>query len=147
MRENKFRLDLFHRLNVVPMALPPLKERSKDIPAFIEYFLKCNGVDVKNNGAPEKMSILFRHYTAQDWTGNVRELKTQIDRLCLIANNDLERLLEFVNNSYLDNESRLKAALEKAGGSRRKAAALLGVTEGAVRYRIKKSNNKHDKGA
>ncbi len=84
VREEKFRQDLFHRIHVFPLTLPPLRERRDDIPALIEHF----GAQVcAQNGwkpvpfTPEAMEALQAH----SWPGNVRELRNMIERLMLLA--------------------------------------------------------------
>src|SRR5262249_23917424 len=85
VRERKFRQDLFHRVFVFPLRLPPLRERREDIPALVEHFaLQVSTI----NGwkpmrfAPEAITIL-QNYT---WPGNVRELRNAVERAMLLAN-------------------------------------------------------------
>ncbi len=77
--EKKFREDLFYRLNVVRIHLPPLRERAEDIPVLVDYFLQKLG---KHKGiAPEALTLLQRH----SWPGNVRELENVIERAAVMA--------------------------------------------------------------
>jgi two-component system, NtrC family, nitrogen regulation response regulator NtrX len=84
MREGRFREDLFHRLNVVPLRVPSLAERRDDIPALIEFFL---GQLAQSSGLPPRqigedaIAVLQAH----DWPGNVRELRNNIERLMILA--------------------------------------------------------------
>jgi len=87
VREGKFRQDLFHRVYVFPLALPPLRERREDIPALVEHF--AAQVCAQNNWkpmifAPEAISAL----SAYGWPGNVRELRNVVERLMLLATGD-----------------------------------------------------------
>lgn len=79
VRERLFREDLFYRLNVVPITLPPLRERREDIPSLIHFFLTqcCSRYRVEKVMAPETVDQLVAHH----WPGNVRELENMVERL------------------------------------------------------------------
>jgi len=84
VREGRFREDLFYRLNVMPIHVPPLRERKEDIPALLDYFIgKFNRkLDRRIAGAdPEVVDLLMDH----DWPGNIRELENLAERLVLMA--------------------------------------------------------------
>ncbi len=84
IEKGRFRADLYDRLNVVPIEVPPLRERKEDVPLLVEHFL---AQACANNGqrpigvAPEAMSLLLQH----DWPGNVRELENTIERMVIFA--------------------------------------------------------------
>ncbi len=84
VREGKFREDLFYRLNVIPIHIPPLRERQSDIPLLVEYFLKRYSRE-KGRGvegiSEDAMKILMRY----EWPGNVRELENIIERLVILS--------------------------------------------------------------
>jgi Nif-specific regulatory protein len=81
--EGTFRQDLYYRLNVVPVLLPPLRERREDIPLLIDYFLvKFNK---ENNKAVRLKAELIRLLTQYDWPGNVRELENSVERLVVLS--------------------------------------------------------------
>ncbi len=87
LREGKFRQDLFHRVYVFPILLPPLRERRDDIPVLIEHFSRQ--ICAQNNWklisfSPEAIRLL----TESPWLGNVRELRNMVERLMLLAEND-----------------------------------------------------------
>jgi len=87
VREGKFRQDLFHRIYVFPLTLPPLRERRDDIPLLVDHF--AGQICVQNNWkavsfAPEAMGLLVRY----SWPGNVRELRNVVERSMLLAGND-----------------------------------------------------------
>lgn len=88
MEEGRFRQDLFYRLNVIPLIIPPLRDRKEDIPPLAERFLTefCHkeGKDLKQI-APDAMESLMEH----NWPGNVRELKNIIERLVIMTASDL----------------------------------------------------------
>jgi len=88
METGRFRQDLFYRLNVIPLVIPPLRERKEDIPALVECFLR--DFAVKEGEAPKRLSddainVLLRH----SWPGNVRELKNIIERLVIMTPSDV----------------------------------------------------------
>ncbi len=83
--EGRFRMDLYYRLNVFPLTLPPLRERKEDIPVLADYFMRryareC-GKNIKNI-APPAMEKLLRY----EWPGNIRELENQVERAVLMTN-------------------------------------------------------------
>jgi len=86
----RFREDLFYRLNVVPIYLPPLRERREDIPTLVEYFLKryaeANGSAMRRVH-PDAMALLERH----DWPGNVRELQNYVERAIVLGDGEVLR--------------------------------------------------------
>jgi len=139
--EEKFREDLFYRLNVLPIKLPPLRKRKRDIPLllnhFIDLFVKKTGNSPKN--ISEKAVWVLQEY---DWPGNVRELKNLVERLLTITKSSMIRLEDVSTLNVSQNEVKdmsLKEAvrsfekryiaetLESVGGSKKKAAELLGV--------------------
>lgn len=103
VRDGLFREDLFYRLNVIPMHLPPLRDRREDIPALTDYFIeKFNRkLDRAVSGIDEKVMDLFRDYP---WPGNVRELENLVERLVLMARGE--------TITPADLPSELKAAVE-----------------------------------
>ncbi len=86
IRQNRFREDLYYRLNVIPIALPPLRDRREDIPALIEHFISQSAAE----GLPRKSfaSEAVKRLVAHDWPGNIRELKNVVQRLLILARNE-----------------------------------------------------------
>jgi transcriptional regulator with GAF, ATPase, and Fis domain len=143
VREENFRADLFHRLNVISFALPALREHAEDIPLLAEYFAarhakNCNRV-VKGISAEARASLM-----QYDWPGNIRELENAMERAVVIGASDFilpedlpETLLESAPcaaafGNYHEAVRNLKkqlilSAFEQAGGSITEAAKLLGV--------------------
>ena len=150
----KFREDLYYRLNVVPIFLPPLRDRKEDMPPLLEFFLQRfneeNGKDVSLS--PEALSVLIEY----DWPGNVRELENAIERLVVMAHKnvikaaDLPFTLRFpeardvplkgsLRSTIEETErTRILAALEKTGWVQAKAARFLGITPRQIGYKILK---------
>ncbi|SEM19423.1 PAS domain S-box-containing protein/TyrR family helix-turn-helix domain-containing protein [Syntrophus gentianae] len=85
--ERKFREDLFYRLNVVPITLPPLREREEDIPLLVDYFL--NRYNDKYGGGKFLAPALLQKFSNYNWPGNVRELKNMIERLVVTCPGNL----------------------------------------------------------
>jgi two-component system, NtrC family, nitrogen regulation response regulator NtrX len=106
VRENKFREDLYHRLNVMPIEIPSLSSRTEDIPLLIDYFKtklsEINGVqkpdiDIKNDSL----------YT-YDWPGNVRELRNLIERITILSFNESKQKINQVINDVLNPTSKIE---------------------------------------
>jgi DNA-binding NtrC family response regulator len=84
VREERFRQDLYYRLNVITITLPPLRDRREDIPILVDHFLETLGVEMKREVegvSAEAMSLLLAH----DWPGNVRELRNVLERGIVVA--------------------------------------------------------------
>ena len=157
VKEGAFREDLFYRLNVVMMSLPPLRERREDIPPLIDHFLKKyaeeNGREIEGLTS-EAQDVLLKY----DYPGNVRELENIIERAVVIAREavisveDLpfrESMEEtaagrkaeegLLRGSIEELERNLIVeAMEKAGDHQSRAADLLGISERMLRYKLKK---------
>jgi len=154
--EGKFREDLYYRLNVVPILLPPLRERREDIPILAEYFLrKYNEENEKSvTIGPGVLDVLLRH----DWPGNVRELENTIERLVVMARDKAIAVRDLPINIVEMSRARRHAsvqdalpasletlererildALERSGWVQAKAARLLGITSRQIGYKMKK---------
>lgn len=147
----KFREDLFYRLNVVFIHLPPLRERKEDIPPLIDYFLAVSRNRRKTTVesiSPEAVDVLMSH----DWPGNVRELSNTIERQVVLGQNvvirpedlnfadwpsSVERAAEDL--SLNDAERRhIDKVLERFEGRRAEAARALGIDRSTLRQKIKK---------
>jgi two-component system nitrogen regulation response regulator NtrX len=91
--EGKFREDLYHRLSVVPIRIPPLAERREDIPALVDYFMdqisQATGLPKRRIG-DDAMAVLQSH----NWPGNVRQLRNNIERLMILAGGDPDAVLD-----------------------------------------------------
>ena len=156
-REGKFRDDLYYRLNVFPIVIPPLRQRREDIPELVEYFIGEISTELKippPNLTNEAMAALTRY----DWPGNIRELRNVLERACLLAEDriiDLEHLPQGIVG-HSDSSTQTKGqtvstlqetekaliikALRENNGNQTKAARSLGITRDVLRYRIKKYN-------
>jgi transcriptional regulator with GAF, ATPase, and Fis domain len=83
-RENRFRRDLWFRLNVFPILIPPLRERKSDIPEFVDYFLLKKSRDMKLSRQPKLASGTINRLLDYDWPGNVRELENVVERALIL---------------------------------------------------------------
>ena len=162
VERGKFRRDLFYRLHVVPIFVPPLRERREDIPALVEHFLRLYG-----DRAGRQMSIApdaLRHLMRYDWPGNVRELENIIQRAFALLDGSLIRLPDMAmlfprqlqrpksgegpaqlpadeerGNLLASQEARtIRTAIENAGGNKREAARVLGIGIATLYRKIKK---------
>jgi two-component system response regulator PilR (NtrC family) len=162
VQEGILREDLFYRLNVIPIQLPPLRERREDIPLLVAHFLqkfsKELGKDVRGV-TPEAMAVLERYR----WPGNIRELENVLERAIVLGAGDMlgiDSLPESVRRERpvkgldsvdlpedgLDLEATLDAiesrylqrALDRTGGVQTKAAELLKMTFRQFRYKLQK---------
>ncbi|MCL6634524.1 MAG: sigma 54-interacting transcriptional regulator [Peptococcaceae bacterium] len=162
MREKLFREDLYYRLNVVVLPIPPLRERKGDIPSltnrFIEHFNKQFGLQVK--GISSDLTELFMRY---HWPGNIRELQNVIERAFNVIDGDLitkkhlplylqeqvaDRAREAVAHGLphviekIEKEAIIQA-LAATRGNRNKAAALLNISRAGFYNKMKKYNIKN----
>jgi DNA-binding NtrC family response regulator len=151
IREGNFREDLYYRLRVVSLTIPPLRERKEDIPAFAqnfaEAFCKSKGI-APIKLLPETIEYLCRYR----WPGNVRELKNALEGGIVLSQNgvlrsedlQLARISENPkspeNPFSLDDSERdtIVRALRESGGVQKDAADLLGISRRAIHYKIKK---------
>jgi DNA-binding NtrC family response regulator len=156
--DGSFREDLYYRLNVLPILLPPLRQRTSDIPLLVEHFLRhFNGLYKRNlRGISSEARALLLSYP---WPGNVRELKNVVER-AIILGDDGELSADMLppeirsplagSPDYLFllpregvdlaevEEGFLRQALERAAGNQTRAAGLLNLSRDALRYRMKK---------
>jgi len=161
VKEGNFREDLFYRLKVVTMVLPPLRERKEDLPLlinhFIERFSRENGKIIKDLTA-EARDLLLKY----DYPGNVRELINILERAVVITRNDYitsddlpfksstlpqssnKKVPGTLRESLEDLEKQLiDEAMSKATDNQTRAAEILGMSERMLRYKLKKYNLKH----
>ncbi len=168
VRSGTFREDLYYRLNVVPITLPPLRERVGDIPLLIDHFLlRCNKENRRHVYLGRDLLALMGRY---HWPGNVRELQNCVERLVVMAEQNhvtLEHIPHSLRGYFADMKQvssgpslgfgdkvleaesldlslqeierrRLMDALERAGWVQARAARALGLTPRQVAYKIRK---------
>ncbi|MGH7741491.1 MAG: sigma-54 interaction domain-containing protein [Candidatus Eiseniibacteriota bacterium] len=156
MKEGRFREDLFYRLNVFPIDVPPLRERSEDIPSLAEHFIRHSALSTKRSTriGPAAMDLLLRY----PWPGNVRELENAIERALILCDDGV------IETAHLPVHPDLAAALaqglppsrlatleevelrhvamvlKSCNGHRRRAAEILGISERSL-YRMLKRDS------
>jgi two-component system response regulator FlrC len=150
LEEGRFREDLYHRLAVFPIRLPPLRERPADILPMARALLARISSDLKR--PPLRLSPeAERRLTAARWPGNVRELANALERAAILADGDTVReehlwledttarssAMEIKPLAELEREAILRT-LESVGGNRRRAAELLGIGERTLYDKLKR---------
>jgi DNA-binding NtrC family response regulator len=155
VRAGRFREDLFYRLQVMPVTLPPLRERAGDIPLLANYYIDRYNREFRKHvqGATAEAVALLERY---GWPGNIRELRNTIERAMLLTNRKMLEPSDFTtltrvatathqfrlppHGVVLEELERqlLIQALERARGNQTHAGQLLGINRDQVRYRIEK---------
>jgi len=156
VREGRFREDLFYRLNVVPVSIPPLRERKEDLPSLALHFLSLYGEKNRKELkeiSPKALDLLIRY----DWPGNIRELENCIERGVIVARGEViapvdlppqvqalsagkeEPGIQFpLGISLQDVEKALiLKTLEDTGGNRSRAAEILGINRRTLQIKLK----------
>jgi DNA-binding NtrC family response regulator len=147
IKNGRFREDLYHRLNVVPITLPPLRERAEDIPILAQYFMDRYAQEAKKHHT-EIASDAVQRLCSYDWPGNVRELGNVIERAVVLGNGPLLAIKDLPSRivataarpsspdvrSYREDMEYYRrelvlAALERSHGNRAAAARALGLHE------------------
>jgi DNA-binding NtrC family response regulator len=155
VEEGKFLEDLFYRLNVIPLVLPPLRERREDIPMLVEHFLRKHSqrsgrrVEQIDDEALERL-------LAYDWPGNIRELENTIERAVVLSGGPVIEArditmpgvvnpapgalpsLKLRSNVEWAERHSVEQALARAGGVKKDAATLLGISQRALSYYLAK---------
>ena len=155
VKKGRFRDDLFYRLNVLPIRLPPLRSRPEDIPTLIGYFVDAFNTEFKKRVRGVSDDAMKRLQT-YGWPGNIRELRNAVERAMLLVEGDVltaeqfpvvssaPRLSEGVElpPTGIDLEqlerSLVVQALERCSWNQTRAAGLLGLNRDQIRYRIEK---------
>ncbi len=166
VKEGAFRQDLYYRLNVIQLVVPPLRDRAQDILPLAKFFIEQYNVKFKrqiDGLSPDAEALLLAH----DWPGNIRELRNAIERAMIleetayitpsslpiavrsaesavmpaIAGNGTEEITPNDGMSLADQERRLLVqALAKTNGNQTQAARILRITRDTLRYKMKKFN-------
>ena len=159
MAQGNFREDLYYRINVFPLNIPPLRERKEDIPILAAHFLK-EFAKKFNRALPRLTSNALELISSYGWPGNVRELQNEMERALTLAGSDKEISEKYLSSKIFDpvdntaselNRSgtlqevtkrieiqMVREALETAGGNRSHASKLLGITRQGLLNKIKR---------
>jgi len=156
VKEGRFREDLYYRLNVLPIELPPLRARTGDLPLLVNYYVDTYNSEFRKHvrGVDARAMDALKAY---GWPGNVRELRNVVERAMLLADGQTLTLGDFpvaaASSARLTEQVDLPAsgidleqlerslvvqALERSGWNQTKAAALLGLNRDQIRYRVEK---------
>lgn len=162
VEEGSFRDDLYYRLNVIPIELPPLRERKEDIPALIEYFIHkyCREMGREKIGISEDALERIVQYS---WKGNIRELENVVERLVILSQGNMIYKEDLPKEILIQNDeasefilpkeginleevekSLIQQALKKTDYNQTKAAKLLGITRHTLIYRMEKYDIKEN---
>jgi DNA-binding NtrC family response regulator len=164
----RFRLDLYYRLSIIQIDIPPLRERGDDVLLLAEHYINTIGSRLRTrrhiSGLTPEVAALFRRYS---WPGNVRELRNVIERALILEDEDkitTEYLPPAVTGDLADTPrsagndrpaeqfllpkegislddvelSFVRQAIERSEGNQTKAAEMLGISRDQLRYRLKK---------
>ena len=161
IKNKEFREDLYFRLNVFPVEIPPLRDRKSDIPILTKFFVDqyCLKYDYPDLAIDEEMHTYLRD---QNWRGNVRELNNKIHRGVILAQEDGLFKVDHIENSIFtslginDDEEDINniplmtiedmelhlinKALEKTNGNQKEAAKLLGISDRTIRNKLKEKD-------
>jgi formate hydrogenlyase transcriptional activator len=133
VQERRFRADLYYRLNVFPIMLPPLRERQEDIPLLAEYFARkyaeAQGKSITH--IPDETMEILRQY---QWPGNIRELQNVIERAVIMTTDSVlnPQIMEIKTESLVKTESPGRASRTLVGAERAHIEATLDETNGLV---------------
>lgn len=154
VERGSFRGDLFYRLNVFPIHIPPLRERKEDIPILVKHLIRKHNERLNSHikeVVPQVMSAFLQH----PWHGNVRELENVIERAMILSDSDLIDKVEMESSeveskgsSWFDSllldkawhkveRALIEKALSESGGNHTQAAKLLGISRRALLYKLK----------
>lgn len=156
VKNGRFRDDLFYRLNIFPIHIPPLRDRKEDIPLLVRHFIDKFNRQINprvKRVTPEAMSELVNY----EWFGNVRELENVIERAMILSDSEqinkvdlgggemkgtmqlgsLLSELSFDQAKQRVEKAYIEKALSEAGGNRTKAAKILGISRRSLLYKLK----------
>jgi two-component system, NtrC family, response regulator AtoC len=156
VKAGRFRQDLFYRLNVLPIALPPLRQHVDDVPTLVAFYIDSFNREFRKSVKGVSASAM-KALQAYGWPGNIRELRNAVERAMLLASGDWLEHADFplvtpvaagaaalfplpaagVDFEALE-QSLVTQALERCGGNQTRAATLLGMNRDQIRYRIEK---------
>jgi DNA-binding NtrC family response regulator len=160
VKEGSFRADLYYRLKVFPIFIPPLRVRKEDIIPLAMHHIKSFNKEFKKNVnsiSPEAEKLLLNY----PWYGNARELRNVVERICILEDTDIiypehlpSEIIEYIDTEFEDSASidlpsnglslkdvekdLIVQALKKADSNQTKAAKLLGISRDALRYKMQK---------
>lgn len=159
VKKGLFREDLYFRLNIVEISLPPLHERCEDILPLIQHFTEKLSRDL-NRPAPQFSDRALKIFKTYRWQGNVRELENIVQRLVVLAGNDLIDVADLpeqmrfninwrkgINRPLAEVEAEhIKNVLNSVKGNKTQAAQILGIDRKTLRTKLQRANRSPDIG-
>ncbi len=153
--EGRFRADLFYRLNVVPISIPPLRERREDIPLLVSYFL--DKFNRSHNTYKTFSGELIEHLSRLPWRGNIRELENTIERLIVTGSTGERLLFSLVEGEEIredrplpeqlaEFEEKILLQARRRYGSTRKIAAAIGISQASVARKLHRIDMEEKRG-
>ena len=150
IRRGIFREDLYYRLKVVELTLPPLRDRRKDIPLLVEHFIRKFNQKLKKN-INDISNDVYKIFMNYDWPGNIRELENTIEYCFIVCNKTVITVEDLPNefreiktapfvNGKNNEYNTILQVLEKTRWNKTRAASLLGITRRSIYNKIKKFN-------
>ncbi|MBI4557413.1 MAG: sigma-54-dependent Fis family transcriptional regulator [Candidatus Hydrogenedentes bacterium] len=159
VEQKTFREDLFYRLNVMPIYVPPLRDRSEDIPLLADHFLKLCAVDA-HRGPKQLSTQALEKLRTYDWPGNLGELRSAIERAVLLSTDEIVTVEDVVLGGAVPGDKSgerhavrlpiagcklseiekdlVRQALRRSNWNQTRAAALLGISRDQMRYKMTK---------
>ncbi len=153
--DETFREDLYYRLGVIHLDLPPLRERKEDIPALVKHFLKKVGAPAEVTFSDQAISEIMTY----NWPGNIRELQNTVERCVILRKDNIIKSIEVGGQAHKNNDkfilptippegisleevekSLIVKAMDMSGGNRSEAARLLKIPRHVLIYRLGKFN-------
>ncbi|MEW5807278.1 MAG: sigma-54 dependent transcriptional regulator, partial [Acidobacteriota bacterium] len=163
VRQGQFREDLYYRLRVIPLHMPPLRERKEDIPALTDHFIKIFSSEFKRKTIPRFSDDAMNFMVHYDWPGNIRELRNVVERLMILGGGEVFEVEDLPRDMFFSKKEEVrpqgekglvlpesgtslkevekelvKQALEKTRWNQTHAAKLLNIGRDALRYKMKK---------
>ena len=150
VENGNFRMDLFHRLNVVSITLPKLSDRTQDIDELIEYFSKIYSTNANSNTS-DLRDYIKTNYMNYDWPGNVRELRNIVERYCIIGGKITENKeqldsgfnsknvisMPLKNARRIFEKNYLESQIQRFNGNISKTASFIGMERSALHRKLK----------
>ena len=152
VRDGLFREDLYYRLNVMPLSVPPLRQRPEDIPLIADFLLNEIKTSIGKKHVGHFTEQALKVLSSYEWPGNVRELRNIIERAVLLCQDGdisdkylvLPDRQETVNDKMLSlsevERSHIERILQRSGGNKTRAAQILGIARSTLNEKIKQLN-------
>jgi PAS domain S-box-containing protein len=147
IKQRLFREDLYYRLNVIEIKVPPLRERTEDIPVLVKHFLDMLNRKLKKSIRAVSDEVM-KFFVSHNWPGNVRELAHAMEHACVVCQDEIICLHNLppdlqkrrIIADFVPDQKRLQEALLSTAGNKARAARVLGIDRKTLYRRLKKNN-------